>query len=210
VVEAPEEFEPPPALWSVSGFALVAANLLPLFGVLFFNWDIAAIMVLYWAESAVIAFYTVLKMVVVGRFMALLAAPFFIGHFGGFMAIHFLFIYSFFLRGLGGSTEPPVTDALRGVFVPIWTSVAALAISHGASSVTNFIARREYAATTLSALMSAPYNRIVVMHMTLIFGGWIILLIKSPVGALILLVAIKMTVDFLSHRKERSRMRPPS
>lgn len=209
-VEEPADIEPPPALWSVSGLALVAANLLPLFGVLFFKWDIATIMVLFWAESAVIAFYTVLKMVVVGKFMALLAVPFFVGHFGGFMAIHFLFIYSFFLKGLGGGPEPPVAEALRGVFVPIWTSVAALAISHGVSFVTNFIGRREYAGTTLSALMSAPYHRIVVMQITLIFGGWIILLIKSPVGALVLLVAMKMTVDFWAHRKERRRMRTSS
>ena len=53
---------------------------------LFFGWDLADVMVLFWAESAVVGFYTVLKIAVVGKLMALLVAPFFVGHFGGFMA----------------------------------------------------------------------------------------------------------------------------
>ena len=53
--------------------------------------------------------------------------------------------------------------------------------------------------------MSAPYNRIVVMQLTVIFGGWIIMLLKNPVPALVLLVAIKTVVDFRAHRKEHVR-----
>jgi hypothetical protein len=206
-VDGLADVEPAPPLWSASGLALVSANLLPLFGVLFFGWDIAAVMVLFWVESAVIAFYTILKMAVVGKLTAIVAVPFFVGHFGGFMAMHFLFIYMFFLRGLASGPEPAVADALRGVFTPIWTSVAALVISHGVSFFTNFIGRREYNATTLSALMSAPYHRIVVMQITVIFGGWIVLLMKSPGGALVLLIVAKTMVDFWAHRTEHGRMR---
>jgi hypothetical protein len=98
---------PPPSLTSPSGLALIAANLVPLAGVLFFGWDLAGVLVLFWAESAVIGFYTALKMAVVGKLAALLAVPFFIGHFGGFMAGHFLFIYAFFVRGLGVAGQAP-------------------------------------------------------------------------------------------------------
>jgi hypothetical protein len=209
-VEVPVELEPPPPLWSASGVALVAANIVPLVGVLLFGWDLAAIMVLFWAESAVIAFYTILKMAMVGKFLALLAVPFFIGHFGAFMAMHFLFIYAFFLRGLGGGPEPAFGEVLRGVFVPLWAPITALFISHGISFFTNFIGRREYAGASLGKLMNAPYSRIMMMQVTLIFGGWIILLLKSPVGALVLLVAMKTTADFWSHRKERIKARTPA
>lgn len=201
--EVPQSSElPPPSLTSPSGLALIGANLVPLIGVLFFRWDLASVMVLFWAESAVIGFYTVLKMAIVGKFVALFAAPFFVGHFGGFMAMHFLFIYLFFVRGLASGPDPGVREALRGVFIPIWPSLAALLISHGVSFFSNFVQRREYAGTTITALMKAPYNRVIVMQLTLIFGGWIILLLKSQVGVLALLVLLKTALDFTAHRKE--------
>ena len=50
--------------------------------------------------------------------------------------------------------------------------------------------------------MTAPYNRIVVMQITVILGGWIILLLKSPVPALAVLVLLKTAADFSAHQKE--------
>jgi Family of unknown function (DUF6498) len=185
----------------LSDAALIGANLLPLAGVLFFGWNLATVMVLFWAESAVIGFYTVLKMVIVGKLFAVVGVPFFIGHFGGFMAMHFLFIYALFLRGAHGGPEPGVRQTLLHIFVPLWVSLAGLFISHGVSFVSNFIGRREYEGTTMAALMTAPYNRIMVMQMALIFGGWIIILLKNPVPALGLLVVLKTAFDFSAHRK---------
>ena len=196
---------PPPSLMSPSGLALIAANLVPLAGVLFFGWDLASVIVLFWAESAVIGFYTALKMAVVGKFAALAMVPFFIGHFGGFMAGHFLLIYELFVRGaFARGPAPPAREALIAVFGPLWLSLAALFISHGVSFVDNFLGRREYLGTTMKALMIAPYNRIIVMQLALIFGGWIILLLKSPVPALALLIVFKTALDFMAHRKEHS------
>jgi hypothetical protein len=201
---APEPADaPPPSLTSPSGLALIAANLVPLAGVLFFGWDLASVIVLFWAESAVIGFYTALKMAVVGKFAALAMVPFFIGHFGGFMALHFLLIYELFVRGaFARGPAPPAGQALVAVFGPLWLSLAALFISHGVSFVDNFLGRREYAGATMKGLMMAPYGRIMVMQIALIFGGWIILLLKSPVPALALLIVFKTALDFTAHRKE--------
>jgi hypothetical protein len=51
-------------LWKyrTSGYALIAANSLPLFGVLFFGWDTFTIIFLYWAENVIIGAINVLKM----------------------------------------------------------------------------------------------------------------------------------------------------
>ena len=194
---------PPPSLTSPSGLALIAANLVPLAGVLFFGWDLASVIVLFWAESAVIGFYTALKIAVVGKFAALAMVPFFIGHFGGFMAGHFLLIYELFVRGaFARGPAPPAGEALAAIFSPLRLSLAALFISHGVSFVDNFLRRREYAGTTMKALMVAPYNRILVMQLALILGGWIILLLKSPVPALALLIVFKTALDFSAHQKE--------
>ena len=144
-------------------------------------------------------------MAVVGKFVALFAVPFFIGHFGGFMAGHFLLIYEL-LRARARCLRPGARRAggAAWYFRSLWISLAGLFISHGVSFVTNFLGRREYTGATVKALMTAPYNRIIVMQLALIFGGWIIMVLKSPVPALALLVLLKTALDFSAHRKEHA------
>lgn len=203
---APAALRPAP-LTSPSGLALIGANLLPLAGVLVFGWDLSNVMVLYWAESAVIGFYTALKAFVVGKWVAPFAVMFFVGHFGGFMAIHFMFVYGFFIHG-GGSlaAEPGALEGLLDIFGPLWPALAALFVSHGVSFFVNFISRREHVGTTLTDLMTAPYKRIMIMHVTIIFGGFVVMLLDTPAPALALLVMLKTVVDFRAHLGEHRKV----
>lgn len=50
--------------FKTSAWALIAANSLPLFGVLFLGWDTFSIVVLYWVENLIIGAINVLKLVV--------------------------------------------------------------------------------------------------------------------------------------------------
>jgi hypothetical protein len=177
-VEAPLAEESRPGREST--LALIAANLVPLAGVLLRGWSLGDVMVLFWAESAVVAFYTLARMAVVGRWLAVPAGVFFLAHFGAFMAIHFLIIYEFFVRGLGATgREPPAYEALGGVFLPLWPALVALFASHGVSFVANFLRRGEHRAAKLAQLTAAPYNRVVLMQLTLIFGGWVAMLVHD-------------------------------
>jgi len=81
--------------------ALLAANTIPLWGVAFLNWDAFVIVALYWSENLIIGFYNVLKIAfarttnasdIVTHLSKLFLIPFFIIHYGGFTAIHGLFI----------------------------------------------------------------------------------------------------------------------
>jgi len=49
--------------YRASAWALIAANSLPLFGVLFFGWDTFSIVFLYWLENVIIGGVNVLKMI---------------------------------------------------------------------------------------------------------------------------------------------------
>lgn len=204
---APSPREPPlPSLISPSTLALIGANLIPLAGVLLLDWKLGNVMVLYWAESAVIGFWNVIKLAVVGKWTALLAAPFFVGHFGGFMAGHFLFIYYFFVRGIDAAgPEPEVWTALLDLFEPLWPALAALFVSHGVSFFTNYLGQREYLGMDLKTQMGEPYKRIIVMHLTIIFGGFLTLLLRTPAAALLVLIALKTAADLRAHHKEHSR-----
>ena len=42
--------------------ALILSNLVPVAGVILFDWNVSAILLLYWAENAIIGFFNVLKM----------------------------------------------------------------------------------------------------------------------------------------------------
>jgi len=195
----------PLALTSPSALALIAANLVPLAGVLLGQWTLGEVMVLFWSESAIIGLYTVFKIAVAGKWAALFAVPFFVGHFGGFMAAHFMFVYGFFLDGFtGGGLEPGVRAALTGLFMPLWPALAALFVSHGVSFAVNFLGQREYAGATVQNLMAAPYKRIIVMHLTIIFGGWLAMLLKTPAPALALLILLKIAADLRAHTREHA------
>ena len=54
---------PPEAADPFSTASLIGANLIPLVGVLFFGWDAATILVLYWAENLIVGFYSILRTV---------------------------------------------------------------------------------------------------------------------------------------------------
>jgi len=80
----------------------------------------------------------------------------------------------------------------------------ALSLSHGWSFYTNFLGRREYRHKTLSQQMSDPYKRIFVMHLTVIFGGFIVLLLETPLPALLLLILLKIYADARAHRHQHT------
>lgn len=86
---------------------------------------------------------------------------------------------------------------------PIALAAVALFLSHGASFLFNFIGRGEYLTASPSRQMGAPYGRVIVLHMTIIFGSMVVALLGAPIGALLVLVGLKTTFDLGLHLKER-------
>jgi len=60
--------------YKTSAYALIAANVLPLFGVLFLGWDTFSIVALYWSENVIIGAINVLKMITCNPDMAAIYA----------------------------------------------------------------------------------------------------------------------------------------
>ena len=194
----------PPGLTSASTLTLIAANLVPVAGTLFLGWRLSDVMVLYWAESAVIGFFNLCKIAVIGRWAALFAGPFFLGHFGAFMAVHFLFIYTLFVKGPAGMDDAGGSlSEVAALFVALWPALLALFLSHAYSFFANFIGRREYRGRKVGDQMSEPYSRIVFMHLVLIFGGGLSLVLGQAEPVLILVIALKIVFDVRAHLKER-------
>lgn len=211
--------------------ALLAANAIPLAGVLFLGWDAFAIVLLYWAENLAIGFYNVLKIAFTEapypamHMGKLFAIPFFMIHYGGFMAVHGIFVLALFKQGPddvfpSGNTWPcflvflqllfNVISSLLSILPPnMLYAIGALFISHGVSFGYNYLYKGEYRKKTVKNLMSEPYARIVVMHIAIIAGGFLTMSMGSPVGVLVMLVILKTVFDIKLHlREHREKVKP--
>lgn len=75
-----------------SAVLLLAANLVPAYGVLFLGWSAFQVMLLYWMETVVIGFYTIARVMAVeeGLLNRLFTAGFLTFNSGGFMYVHLI------------------------------------------------------------------------------------------------------------------------
>ena len=99
--DKPAWFSSPPL--GLQPFVIVLANLVPVFGVFFFDWEVFTILFLFWLENVIVGFFNVLKMrlmpakMMPGRpnWMPRSEIPFFILHCGFFMLGHAVFVFAF-------------------------------------------------------------------------------------------------------------------
>ena len=214
---APDAHRGTPTDWrSPSSLVLIAANLLPLYGVLALDWPVFPVMLLFWLENVVIGALNALRMLLADPTdLALWSAklfmvPFFCIHYGMFTAIHGSFVVSLF----GGKNYDrmdqglvPVEGVLRAITdFGIAPALAVLAGSHVFSFLWNFLMRGEFRRVSLSELMGQPYKRVIVLHLTIIFGGGVAMALGSPVWALLALIALKIGFDLNAHVKEHAKL----
>ncbi|MGD8469960.1 MAG: DUF6498-containing protein [Desulfobacterales bacterium] len=215
---------------SLSIQALTIANLLPLFGVVFLDWDAAAIVLLYWIENLIIGVINIFRMILVkvespaGQFQKLFMIPFFCVHFGGFCAVHGFFLLAFFKIGPSANALDPgkpwmgpliFLQLLYSVVMQLWQSrppglewpALGLAVSHGISFVKNFLWGKEYRSLKINQIMMRPYKRIVLMHVAIIAGGVFVMKLGSPAGLLCVLIFLKIGMDIWLHAKSHRAAR---
>ena len=211
--------------WSV--VSLLAANMIPLSGVVFLGWRVFPVMLLFSLENIIIGFYNVLRMIPAkGDYKELRhpiarvanklgAAAFFTLHYGAFAAVHLAFVFILFSRNVfsGAPVEPlPGDTVLQQAWSVVddnWVGLAAalvaIFISHGVSYVKNYIQAGEYKQAKISDLMGRPYARVMVMHVTIIAGAALIAATGTHAAAVALLVILKTGVDLVAHLRERKK-----
>lgn len=184
---------------------LIAMNLVPLGGAIFAGWDVSFILLVYWAENVVLGVINIGKLAMAqggtGKFnpVCIPLIPFFVVHYGLFCFVHGIFVLVLGQGGkMGGGFDP--FRALPAQFTEaLLIPVLGLAVSHGVSFWQNYIGKGEYKERTPPAQMFAPYGRIVILHVVLLLGGFVVMLFGSPLPLLILLVLIKIVIDLGLH-----------
>lgn len=193
--------------------ALLIANLFPLYGVIALGWDLLSLILVYWMETGIIGVFAIVNIALVTGWTALFLVPFFIVHFGGFMAGHLVFLIALFGGPSGaGFSDIPAFLHREIAGQGLWLAVAALFASHAVAFVAAVLvpwgrglwravspasapAAARPADVSLGPIMAAPYMRVAIMHVTVLFGAMLAQTFDSKVLLLVLLVALKTTAD---------------
>ncbi len=194
-----------------SATCLVIVNLFPLVCVLAFRWSIAPIMFLYWVENIVIGFFNVLKMrkaqgpvsaniLVDGRPVRendrRSIITFFIMGYSGFTLAHGLFIVILFGLAVGS-------------FLQVLLAFTLFFFSHYQSYRKHFVKNEEFRRTSFDRLFFQPYKRIVVMHLTILAGCYLVKMLDAPILALAVMIFLKTAIDLVSHVIEHRKFSRP-
>jgi hypothetical protein len=247
-----------------SGMLLVAANLVPLVGVITWEWSVFHVVVVYWLENVIIGVINILKMIICspdpakvdlkgklkqriaekpgeldedelrqafefthkleankGKLGALHHAskiffiPFFSFHYGLFCLVHGLFVFALLGKNeLGSDSMPTGSSTLEELTELVelameaggfWAALG-LVVSHLFSFCVNYLGKGEYRRTVVPMLMIAPYGRIVVMHLAIIFGAFAIMALGSPVFLLVILIVGKIMLDLKFHNRAHKKL----
>ncbi len=127
-------------------------------------------------------------------------------HYGIFWLVHGVFVLTLPLFGAVSGDQELSVDIQPGT---ILLAVLALAISHGLSFWWNFLVRGEYRHTSAAAQMFRPYGRLVILHVTIIFGALAISFTGAPAAAIAILVILKTALDVGLHLSEHRTVATP-
>lgn len=175
--------------------AALLGNLVPVYGVVALGWNASQILLLYWVENVILGVLTLarIRKVAEGKAGGCFLGGFFVIHYGAFCLAHLVFAL-YLIReidpafpGLGATLgEPPVFWAVMAIF-----------------GLNLFTQWREWWRPGLwrdgdiRFEMVKPYGRIVVMHLTVLLGAWLMALTRAPVGAILLLCLLKAALEIL-------------
>ena len=221
---------------SVSVAALIGANLVPLLGVLLAGWRVFTVLLLFSLENIVIGVFNVLRMAkarcdldelkrssqgTVKTKAGMLS--FFCMNYGLFVLVHLGLVVAIFgvvyQPGVspdaelvpgpgGGSMHPGFRELVNENWWAVSAALGSLAVGHGMSYWRNFIGEGEYKRVTANELMTRPYGRVVVLHLTILGAGWLVATTGNHASALALLVVLKIILDLNAHLRERKKFAP--
>jgi hypothetical protein len=192
---------------------IIASNLLPIFGILFLGWSMGSVMILYWVENVMVGFFTILKIVFAdeqaGGWLARIPLMlFFCVHFGGFCVGHLIFIIALFMPKtlvVWNLHNTPVN--LLKFLAELWLPILGMFISYSIYFYQHYLGDGIYQRVSLTSLMGEPYPRIMSMHFVLIIAGFLVVALGSPIGAILLLVALKTGAEMAFYRRSAAKWR---
>jgi len=197
--------------------ATFVGNVIPLYGILYWQWDTFQLLMLYWMETAILAGWTLMRLsrlaagergeiTVNGKARAASQfdlVGFFALHAGLFITVHLILLWAFFsydwLKKVHG-----IGSFFFELFVAnyVWVGLVFVIIAGAVAFLVDNAARQQSQAAGAPATGSDPvgaiiaglYVRIVIMQVAIIFGAMISGFVGST-APLVIVIALKTLID---------------
>ncbi len=197
--------------------ALVMANLIPLFGVVFLGWGLITVLMLFCLEALVVGVTYLIKIFISytssssqGK-IALVIMVFYFLHFSVFITVYTLILINLF--------APPeyehifysmnIGDLFEKLLIEMelkW-AFAALVFSNVVSLVFVYIGGREYQKADPAELMFVPYKYLFSIHFGFLIGAHIAVIFgMTTMPFLSVLLILKTAMDLRWYFKEQDKM----
>ncbi|WP_158765483.1 DUF6498-containing protein [Terricaulis silvestris] len=181
----------------------VAINLAPIIGVAFWGWNAFALIFLYWLENLVIGARTLASMAANATMGGgpglgiMFYGPAFALHYGLFCLVHGMFVMAMFGNGAWGAGWGDLASAAFALFAkePNLAAGFASIVFWQVLQFGTFITNGAVNETDQKSLMLSPYPRIVILHLSIIFGGFLLQMLNEPLAGLLVLALLKTAFD---------------
>jgi len=196
---------------SQSDWLMLAANLLPLYGVWFQNWNAKEVFLVYCLETIIVGAFTLIKLGITGAIKksddwtnmgnqtfkqpALVFIFFFLIHYGMFVSVQMGLFLS--ISGIGNGTDISFLN-----FIYKWPTLitheasimlGAFIVSYTFKNISEFILSGEYRTASMGYIMFQPYGRIFIQQFTVITGS---IFLSFGAGKIFILVFTVIKIFF--------------
>lgn len=194
-----------PSLW-----LLLAINVGMAYYAIVENWNLIAIMAVYWMQSVTIGIFNFIRILELEEFSTkgfkinerrpkatkgtkFFTAFFFLAHYGGFHLVYLIFIFA-------STFSSNMMKAGGGI---VWSHVILAGVFFFANHLFSYLynRRRDSGKQNIGIVMMYPYARILPMHFTIILGSF-----AGAVG-LPLFLGLKTVADVIMHYFEHVKLR---
>ena len=216
-------------LWSqidfskTSTISLIFSNLLVIFFAIVDGISANEVLWIYWSQSVIIGIFNFIRMITLKEFStegfkqgkkqplptratAISSAVFFLFHYGFFHLVYAVFLGAFsdFSHSSGSSSGTKYFLLSAGMFF--------------ISYLIEFVSSRKEQSDELpniGMIMFAPYARIIPMHLTIIFGGFIgaagsFFSTNTNLSIIVLFICLKTVVDLITHSIDFKKLKKQS
>jgi len=192
-------------------WSLLIANLLPVAGVWFLDWNPKEVFLVYCFETIIIGFFTLVKLGITGAFKkkddwsnqsnvttkqpAIFFMIFFLVHYGMFVTIQMSMFFG--VSGIGDDAGigffnfflkwPELITYEGGIMLSVFI------VSYGFRMINDYVLSGEYKTAPLGYIMFQPYGRIFVQQITVILGS---MLLQFGAGKIFILVFAFIKIFF--------------
>jgi hypothetical protein len=181
----------------LTAFLLILfANLTPVIGVLYWDWRVFSILVVFWFENVIIGAANLFKLAScrLATLTPRAASSFYLMHYGGFCMGHGWLIIVFFYDKEWA--EEVFYSGSDFQLISLLVGILTIAIEHG-WLLYKFMDTGQYLRTSGSRLILESYGRVAATHIALLVGGALAVSYGQASFILLVLISIKIVFDVI-------------